>query len=213
VAIGIDGKCVFEKSLSENFRHSAQLAPMIIDAMLNAGLDKASLSAIAVSHGPGSYTGLRVGASTAKGFAYSLGIPIIAIPTLKSLAFGIRNEIDSADCIMPTIDARRMEVYTSVYSNTLELIQPAQALVITKQSLEEISSGCHHLVICGNGASKCKDAITAMEHIRILPSKCDASNLCYLAHEKLEIGDIEDLSGYVPFYLKQPNITKPKKPF
>ena len=186
---------------------------MIVEALKCVHINKEDLSAIAVSHGPGSYTGLRVGTSTAKGLAHSLGIPIVAIPTLTAIAYEISKSVDSVDCIMPTIDARRKEVYTAIYTKDLDVIKPAQAFIISDFSMQELASGCHQLVICGNGAEKCNDATKEIDHIQIAPTKCSASNLCLLAHEKLQKGGIEDLTSYVPFYLKQPNITKPKKPF
>ncbi len=169
-------------------------------------MKQSDLSAIAISNGPGSYTGLRVGASVAKGMCYALGIPLIAIPTLQSLAWAERPDRK----VLATIDARRMEVFACLYDNGIQF-DKVHSLIWSKETAEQLSSDHSSLIICGNGIEKGAHFFDDIDHIKIRPSQCSAIHLVDLAQISYTRGEFVDVAYHDPFYFKSPHITTPKK--
>lgn len=213
VCLSVDGKVQVLNEFKE-FRHSSQLLPLILSVLDKSSIDKTQLDAICISKGPGSYTGLRVGASTAKGLSFALDIPLIAIDTLTSLANGIIiNEgiSDSDSLIMPMIDARRDEVYAALYNSNLEVMKSTHPLILN-ETFSDGFSDLKRLIVCGNGAEKAREHCENVQNITILPSECTAQSLCTLAERAFRNKDFVNLDNFEPNYLKPPRITKPKSP-
>jgi len=201
---------VAHRTLEPGKRHSQLLTSLIKDVLSDAAVSMSDLSAVALSDGPGSYTGLRVGASTAKALCYGLDIPLISIPTLDALAVG--HTRDQNNYIMSTIDARRMEVYASVYKHSRQLTD-VHSIIWSEEAIQKLIHDYEPLTICGDGVAKAKDLFRDYPQVRIAPSKCSASDLAPLAHEKFDAKVFADLAYHDPFYFKSPNITTSKKKF
>lgn len=215
VALSSDGHCLEELTLSDDMRHSSALTPMIQDIMKRSQKSFEDLSAVCISNGPGSYTGLRVGSSTAKAICYSHSLPLIAISSLQSIAYGIiqENPLNQNSLLIPTIDARRMEVYMIIYDHNLKVVSETTNHIYTQESIDSLAATYPNqdIVICGHGASKLSDSsITTPESFRIIPSLCNAKNLCLLAFNKFNLGQFESIAYHKPHYYKAPNITIPK---
>ena len=199
VSLSKDGETlVLKEDNSKSYSHAERLHVFIDEVLTEAKIKKEELSAIAVSKGPGSYTGLRIGVSAAKGLCYALGIPLIAIPTLESLAHQLRIEKGS---IVSMLDARRLEVYSSVYNEKFEMIRETLAEVIDANSFEEfLVDGPVYFI--GNGVPKTKEILTH-ENAHFsedkMPSAKEMSELSYVKYKK---NDIEDVAYFEPYYLK-----------
>jgi len=211
VAIGKDGKTLScQESELEN-AHSSQLTALIKIALHDAGLELQGLSAIAVSMGPGSYTGLRIGVAAAKGFCYSLDKPLIAIPTLKALAYGMREKTGTLGVLLcPMLDARRMEIYTAVYDRSLNEVLPVSAEIITEDSFAGLlESGT--VVFAGEGALKCRPLLGNHKNAIFFDDfRLSARFLYPLAFEKFRNGTFENLAYFEPYYLKDFVAGKPR---
>lgn len=189
---------------SEKNAHSAVLTNFIADLMLSNNLQYADLDAVAVSSGPGSYTGLRIGVSVAKGLCYATSKPLIAVNTLRSIAGGVAKSIENkelvADYIIPMIDARRMEVYHAVFTNSLRLIQDVKAEIIAETTFNTLEG---KLILCGDGALKCQEVFANQYNIQILTDKLASAKLMGdEALSKFNQGVFADLAYFEPFYLK-----------
>lgn len=182
-----------------NYSHSEQLHVFIQEVVEEASMTMQDIDAIAVSKGPGSYTGLRIGVSSAKGLCFALGKPLISIATLKSLAR--QNDDKTVDFIIPVLDARRMEVYAAVFDSEGNEIRETQAEIITAESFTEFAEkGKVHLV--GNGAEKCQGVLHHPNFgfdIQAVPS---ANEMAHLSFEKFQKREFEDVAYFEPFYLK-----------
>jgi tRNA threonylcarbamoyladenosine biosynthesis protein TsaB len=215
-AIGIDGNVIAVRETSEGFRHSEKLSVFIEEILAGTDLRPDQLDAVCVSRGPGSYTGLRIGVSVAKGICYARKIPLIAISTLDTLAHHVAhnaeeyNEILTNDTLLaPMIDARRMEVYTAVYDAGGEKTTEITAKIIGPASFEE-ELRHHPLFIFGNGAGKCIDTLRH-ENIHFLPGvNASARFMSELAEKRFHSGIFEDAAYFEPFYLKDFIATIPK---
>ncbi|ETZ21101.1 tRNA (adenosine(37)-N6)-threonylcarbamoyltransferase complex dimerization subunit type 1 TsaB [Pedobacter sp. V48] len=210
-AIAHDGKTIALKELMANNIHAGSITLFIKEAMDSTGLQFEDLDAVAVSMGPGSYTGLRIGVSTAKGLCFALDKPLIAIPTLQMMAQGfmLQNpDYDGLICAM--IDARRMEVFTSIYNNDLKTVSPVSAKIIDERSFAEDLNN-NIITFIGNGAAKCTDVLK-QENARFSELNFNsASYMSKLAHEAYESSRFEDVAYFEPFYLKDFVLTTPKK--
>ena len=197
VALSLNGELVNSiEEVSEQYSHSEQLTVFIEELLLNENIKVIDLDAIAISSGPGSYTGLRIGTSTAKGLCYACGIPLIAIPTLDAMAEGMKNNYPDIQ-LCPMIDARRMEVYCAVYYSSLA--SSVEAKVINEDSLKVLSQGS--VLFFGDGANKCQNILShpnANFELGIYPSASDM----ILAENKYKNKKFEDLAYFEPFYLK-----------
>src|SRR5580704_5487088 len=160
VCLSIDGSTLIMAESTDQKNHSSWLHPTIARLLEETGHRVRDLQAVAVSAGPGSYTGLRVGMAAAKGFCYALGIPLIAENTLNVMAFAAREQLAGADLLCPMIDARRMEVFTAIYRNDGTILLPATAMIIDENSFAEYLL-LHKMSFFGDGSHKCKQLITA----------------------------------------------------
>ena len=199
VALTSDGQLVAVKEeVSEQYSHSEQLTVFISQLLQKEELKVSDLDAIAVSSGPGSYTGLRIGVSTAKGLCYAGNLPLISVSTMDSLAQAMKDKYPEAQ-LCPMLDARRMEVYCKLYSKSQ--VSPVVAKIIEKDSFKlELEQG--PVLFFGDGADKCQDVLThtnAYFELGIFPS---ATNMISLAHKKFQNQDFEDVAYFEPFYLK-----------
>ena len=210
IAVHQDGSLIAEDTSFESYSHAERLAPMIQDTLEKHKLDKANLSAVAISAGPGSYTGLRIGTSTAKGLCYALDIPLIAVNTLESMLEGLPEGYENYwKC--PMIDARRMEVYCLVADQTGAIVSPVEAKIINKDSYQQELSD-HKILFYGNGAGKCKTVIDS-ENAKFLegvtPHARYVGNLAFrLFQEQI----FADLAYFEPEYLKPYIAIKAKNP-
>ena len=198
-----DGKALLAHAeIHEPQSHAARLAPMVDSVCRQANLPLKEIKAVAITNGPGSYTGLRIGTSTAKGLCYALDIPLISVGTLELLAFQGNAYNSFRGLLCPMIDARRMEVYCLVSDSMLRVIEPVSARVVDEHTFRELlDSGT--LLFFGNGAKKCREAIRHPNAIfldHIYPS---AAALGVMAELKLKAAEFEDLVHFKPFYLKE----------
>jgi tRNA threonylcarbamoyladenosine biosynthesis protein TsaB len=210
VAIIKDEICLAEHNNLDGNAHVSQLHAMVQNLMQENGFGLNQLNAIAISIGPGSYTGLRVGVSAAKGFAFALNIPVIGITSLKSLAnrFLVQTEKING-LLVPMIDARRMEVYSAVYDINLTELEPIHAKILEEDSFADLAN-TSPLYLFGNGASKC---IQFLNHpnINIIPNfHCGAAGLASLAEQAFQKSDFLNLAYFEPLYLKDFIGTTPK---
>lgn len=198
-----DGQVVAHNEIFDNNAHAANLTPLIeqLAADNNITLQK-DVDAVAVSCGPGSYTGLRIGVSTAKGLCYSLKKPLIAIGSLNILASAIASQCPEASVIVPMIDARRMEVYSSVFNSKIEELQPVCAKIIDSQSFSDILS-TEKVFFGGDGADKCVSTITSPNAVFVENIRPLASSMASLAQASFDAGKFVDVAYFEPFYLKE----------
>ena len=199
VAISNNGTVIsIKETVSDGYTHSESLTLFIQDVLNQAQLALADLSAVSVSAGPGSYTGLRIGLSTAKGLCFALNIPLIAIDTLTAL----KNVIPSGEMpVIPMLDARRMEVYAQVFDADGQTLQEIDAIVLTEDSFSDFEP----FIVLGDGAAKCKEMwghrnITWNENV-LRSAKGQAT----IAYEKFQKKEFENLAYFSPIYLKDAN--------
>jgi len=211
VALSVDGKIRFLKEEIGLNLHASNLTLFIEDVVSKSDLKFSDLDAVAVSKGPGSYTGLRIGVSTAKGLCYALEKPLIAVETLEMMAAGFKiQNPDYQGLICPMIDARRMEVYTSVYDSNLNLLQPTSAKIIDENSFAEFQSE-NTITFLGDGAAKCADSLKNQNALFSDLSFNSAANMHLLAEKAYNDNKFEDVAYFEPFYLKDFVLTQPKK--
>ena len=208
-SLSINGEVVFNKESHVEQSHAKLLGVFTEEAIQYARLNNIQVHAISVSSGPGSYTGLRIGVSEAKGLAFGLDAKLIAIPTLKLLASIASKQVDSDVLLCPMIDARRMEVYTSVFDSSLNIIEPTTAKIIDEESFLNLLSE-HKVVFFGDGAFKCKDLITHPNAIFMPNVHPLASGMGPLSFAAYSANDFEDVAYFEPFYLKNFVTTKPR---
>ena len=206
VALACDGTVVAERICTEPRMQASLTAPLVKEVLDNAGLKVTDCDAVAVSSGPGSYTGLRVGVSTAKGLAFGAGKPLIAVGTLDILVDGVT---DRPDFIVPMIDARRMEVYTAVYSAEGERLTDVESHIIGPDSFADyLAKG--KVLFVGDGALKGKDVI-AHPNASFQEAYPLARHMAPRARKAFEEGKFENLAYFEPFYLKDFVATVSKK--
>lgn len=213
VSISGDGACLSASELPEGNRHSAGLTNLIRKVCEEAGLHLKDMSAVAISDGPGSYTGLRVGSSTAKAICFALDIPLIAVPSLMAIAQGMRDYLapeQQGTLLIPTIDARRMEVYAAIYDSQLNEQKAVYSLLYTTDSIKELQDQASTIIIGGNGAQKLLESDIDLTGLTISPSLCNAGHICPIAYHKYQREEWVNVAYHTPYYHKSPNITKPK---
>ena len=212
VAVSEDGKVIFDKADRTGNNHAEALGSFVDEAMSFADSHAIPLDAVAVSSGPGSYTGLRIGVSMAKGVCYALNLPLLSVPTLELMCVPVllRNEEIEDDALLcPMIDARRMEVYAALYDRALKPVRGIQADVVDadtyRQWLEQ-----RPVYFFGNGAAKCMDTINHPNAHLIEGIEPVAKWMMPLAERKM-LNDIhEDVAYFVPYYLKDFVAKQPK---
>ena len=207
VALAKEGKTILCKEIAEEgYSHAERLHVFIEEIIKEVGITFQDLIAIAVSQGPGSYTGLRIGVSAAKGLCYALDIPLIAVDTLQVLA---SQATVSSGLIIPMLDARRMEVYSAIFTPNYEKQRAVQAEIITENSFEELQET---LYFVGDCAEKCKTVLTKENYIFLDEIKYpSAKEMSGLSFEKYKIDDTVDVAYFEPYYLKDFMITTSKK--
>ena len=212
VAVSRDGVCISDSVTDDAWHHSQYLTHHISNCLHQADLDIKDLTGVATSHGPGSYTGLRVGASTAKGICYALDIPLLSIDTLKIIAQPLTQEISDDMKILATIDARRDEIYYNIYDKSLNELQKTESHILSPDSFLHYRSG--GLYVTGDGTDKTRNILTDSgdESFKYRPSNPSAKYMSALAYKKYISKQFEDIAYYSPFYMKPPNITTRKKP-
>jgi tRNA threonylcarbamoyladenosine biosynthesis protein TsaB len=207
VALAKEGKTVLCREIAEEgYSHAERLHVFIEEIISEAGIQLKDLTAVAVSQGPGSYTGLRIGVSAAKGLCYALNIPLIAVDTLQALA----SKAEIADgLIVPMIDARRMEVYSAVFSAGLDKKREIRAEIIDENSFEAFTE---KLYFVGDCNEKCKTVLAKDNFVFLDEIKYPSANeMSALSFDKYKKSDTVDVAYFEPYYLKDFLITAPKK--
>jgi tRNA threonylcarbamoyladenosine biosynthesis protein TsaB len=210
VAISANGKCIFSRMNADGMNHATMLSPFIDEAFRFLAPNKPD--AIAVSGGPGSYTGLRIGVSTAKGLSYGLEIPLIAIDTLEIMVLMAKDRIENQhknSLLCAMIDARRMEVYAAFYDSKGKLLRKVSADIIDEDSYTDLLEN-NTIYFFGNGASKCKAVLMHSNAIFVDDIVPLAENMIPLAEKAFLEQRFADLAYYEPFYLKEFHTTAPK---
>ena len=207
VALAKEGKTIVCKEIAEEgYSHAERLHVFIEEIIKEAGIAFPDISAIAVSQGPGSYTGLRIGVSAAKGLCYALGIPLIAVDTLQVLASQAKV---SDGLIIPMLDARRMEVYSAIFTPNFDNKRAVQAEIITENSFNDLQKT---LYFVGDCAEKCKPVLNKQNHVFLEAIKYpSAKEMSLLSFEKYQKNEIVDVAYFEPYYLKDFMMTSSKK--
>jgi len=199
VSLAKDGNTLAIKELNNgNYSHAEVLHPFIVAVLKEAKITSQQINAVAVSKGPGSYTGLRIGVSTAKGLCFSLDKPLISIDTLTSLSHSISIE---KGVIVPMLDARRMEVYAAVFNEKHHQIRDIKAEIINTDSFSKELEN-NQVYFLGDGAQKCKEFISHTNAVFIENKFPSAKEMAQLSYDKYIKNDFEDVAYFEPFYLK-----------
>jgi tRNA threonylcarbamoyladenosine biosynthesis protein TsaB len=205
VALAIDGKVVaVQEESSERYIHAEKLHPFISTVLEKAQLQTADLDAVCVSNGPGSYTGLRIGVSSAKGLCFGLNLPLISLNTTMVIADSVQ---ETPDIIISVIDARREEVYAQVFDGNKQALTEIKAIELKPDSFEEYAG--KNVFVVGDAATKTADLIDLDVHV--IESFPSAANMAEAANRKMKQQDFVDVAYHEPFYLKDFIAGKPKK--
>lgn len=204
VAVIKGGELYYLES-SRTMAHSEILMELVLECMQNAKCDMKQLNAIALSGGPGSYTGLRIGCSSAKGLCYGLNIPLIVIDTLQIIANAAREKYPEYKQYWAMVDARRMEVYHALFDHNLNQIMPAESAIISDENFMS-NNLSDSVLLCGDGAQKAVSVLN-LPNADVL---ANAKSMCELAKQAYLNSDFKDVAYFEPFYLKQANITVSK---
>ena len=214
VALTSEGQVLDHRENYEGQTHATMLSQYVKEMLDYARSRELKLDAVAVSIGPGSYTGLRIGLSEAKGLAFGLNVPLIGVNTLQLLVVStmFNHFIEDDDALyVPMIDARRMEVYTAAYNSALQTVMEPQAMILDEHSLDGLLQS-HHLVLMGNGSDKARqvldrDGVNFIESVKPV-----AVDMTALAEKAFRENDFIDVAYSTPLYLKEFQATKPKNP-
>lgn len=212
VAVSHDGQCIYHDEDFSGPNHAERLGTFVDQAMSFTDNHAIPFDAVAVSCGPGSYTGLRIGVSMAKGICYARDLKLIAIPTLELLAVPVLlgEQVDDDALLCPMIDARRMEVYAAIYDRALRSVRGIQADIVDSNTYKEWLDQ-RPVYFFGNGACKCMEAINHPNARLIENVKPIAKNMFPLAEKRIAQQQFEDVAYFKPFYLKD-FVAKPSKP-
>ncbi len=209
VALHRKGKLLGHQTLMLEKSHSSHLIVMIEQLLNNCQVAMSDLKAVAISKGPGSYTGLRIGTATAKGMCYSLDIPLIGVNTLVAMAYQMKETLHNVDYLCPMIDARRMEVYCTVMNKSFKEEATTEAVVVETGRFDRwLDNG--KVLFFGNGSAKCREILKGSNSMFVKDIVPNATTVGYLAVEKLQRGEVEDLAYFEPFYLKEYRTTTPR---
>lgn len=212
VVLADDSYVIAERETFHPMSHGSLLSVYIREILEEKKLKVSDLDAVAISKGPGSYTGLRIGVSTVKGLCYGAGIPLISVNTLKQITYGAVSKVKDASNVLfcPMIDARRMEVYTSVYNYKLEVVEEISAKIIDEHSFADLLNKSK-IYFFGNGAEKCKGTLTNPHAVFLDDIHTQAKNMVDLSLAKFISQQFEDIAYFEPFYLKDFIATVPRK--
>ena len=217
VGIAREGELLSLRESVEGRDHARKVGVFVDELLRETGISPDELDAVAVGKGPGSYTGLRIGVSFAKGLCYGLQKPLLAVGSLDSLVEVAREDhqagilqIDNWEqaVLCPMVDARRMEVYTQLFDTTGRPLNEVSAEIIDAESFADLRGGARPFVLFGNGARKCADVLTGAVCLEVTPS---ARGLARLAQQALDEGRTEDIAYFEPFYLKDFVVTASRK--
>ncbi len=212
VALSRGAEVIGLKEEAGGNNHAKHLLPFVDEVLKQGGCTVSDLNGVAVSVGPGSYTGLRIGVSTAKGIAYTAGIPVMAVGTLESIAQGARESWTDASAeplqIVPMLDARRMEVFTTRYSFDMQSLEEVSAKIVDENTFAELLSE-HKMLFCGNGMPKCREILSANSNAFFTEVPVSAKNMLPAALRKWQNSDFENVAYFEPFYLKEYVAAKP----
>ena len=216
-ALTHEGQVLEERIEKQGMNHARLLAPFADDCMAYARSRELKLDAVAVSIGPGSYTGLRIGLSLAKGLCMGLDLPLIGVSTLQLLAVKAmfhRFDWEGDELLVPMIDARRMEVYTATYDFALNALQEPHPLILEPDSFAEYLEQGRRLIFCGNGCGKYRDLLPESEQVIYMPDIIPtAAGMMALSEKAFSEGKFLDMAYCVPEYLKEFQATVPKNKF
>ena len=212
VAVSEDGQCIFSKEDFSGPNHAVSLGTFVDEALSFADSHAIPVDAVAVSCGPGSYTGLRIGVSMAKGICYANDIKLLSVPTLQLMCVPIllREMVDDDALLCPMLDARRMEVYAAVYDRALREVRPVQADIVDADTYRRLLDE-HPVYFFGNGAEKCMSVINHPNAHFIPDIHPLAKWMMPLAERRMMNQQYEDVASFVPFYLKDFVAKMPKK--
>jgi len=200
--LALNGKVIAIREETIPNRHAELLSVFCEELLHEKGYTPDQLDAVAVSGGPGSYTGLRIGTSTAKGYCFALNIPLISISTLEAMARGMRDSAAENELLCPMIDARRMEVYSSVFNRNFETIEPVAPVVVDQTSYVTVLEN-NVVWFSGDGMEKLREVLSLHPNARFTSSGGHSvRNMAEDAEQKFQSQEFEDLAYYVPFYLK-----------
>ncbi len=206
VALHQEGILISSSEIHTSHSHSEKLTLLAQQILENAQIELAQIEAIAISKGPGSYTGLRIGVSTAKGLCFALQKPLISVSTLQTMAWEVRNLVfDDTILICPMIDARRMEVYCAIFDIHFKEILPISAQIITENSFEDLLKQ-HQIIFVGDGAKKCQNILSFQSNALFSRTQTiypHAKNMGEIAFQKFKSQNFEDVAYFEPFYLKE----------
>jgi tRNA threonylcarbamoyladenosine biosynthesis protein TsaB len=208
-ALSHNGEIIIDKENHRGQSHATLLGIFVDEIMRFARKNNLLIDAIAVSSGPGSYTGLRIGVSEAKGLAYGLNVPLIAIPTPKIMASAIKDKVEGGTLLCPMIDARRMEIYATFFDTSLNTIRETSADIVDENSYGDLLDK-QKVAFFGNGAKKCKRVIQHPNALFIPNIYPRASAMIPLAEKAFDEKDFVDVAYFEPFYLKEFVATVPK---
>lgn len=217
VGIAKDGELLSLRESDEGRDHAKKVGVFVDELLKETGIAPDDLAAVAVGKGPGSYTGLRIGVSFAKGLCYGLKKPLIAIGSLDALTEVAREDHEAGiiavedwqhALLCPMVDARRMEVYAQVFDTEGKARSEVSAEIVDEHTFGQFRSEGHPFVIFGNGARKCAEVLHGAQYVEVTPS---ARGLARLAQEALDAGKTEDIAYFEPFYLKDFVVTTSKK--
>ena len=198
---------VLKEDYDKNYSHAERLHVYIDTVLKEANIDSKALNAVAVSKGPGSYTGLRIGVSAAKGLSFALNKPLISVSTLEALAHQVKA---SNGVIVAMLDARRMEVYSAIFDSNYNQIRETQAQILDEKSFSDYLEN-QNVYFIGNGVEKTKTLINHPNAIFVEDKLPSADNMSMLAYNKYKISDTEDVAYFEPYYLKDFVALKPKQ--
>jgi tRNA threonylcarbamoyladenosine biosynthesis protein TsaB len=212
VSIARDGVTMAHRDDNQEKSHASNLTRFIDDILSETSVGMNQLDAVSVSEGPGSYTGLRIGVSVAKGICYALDIPLIAISSLQAMTYAVIQETENAPVYLycPMMDARRMEVYTALYDNTLKPLRQTYALVIDEQAFHDTLKD-NKIKFFGNGADKGQHVIVSPNAVFIEGIECSALYMAELSNKAYIDKNFKDVAYFEPYYLKDFIATKPKR--
>lgn len=208
VAIHSDGNLVSEREIHIEHSHASKLAVLIDEVIRESDILTKRLAAVAVSSGPGSYTGLRIGTSTAKGLCYAWNVPLISIGSLELLAHQMITQSTTSAFLCPMIDARRMEVYCEVFDSQLNIVKPIEAKVIEPGSFDELLDR-QRIIFFGDGSDKCRDLITHPNAEFVSGIYAAASGMGKPVYHKFQKREFVNLHEFEPRYLKEFMVKKP----
>lgn len=214
LAIGVDGLSQATRSINEGYSHAEKLAVFVDEVLNEAEVTPNQLDAIAISQGPGSYTGLRIGVSLAKGLAYSINRPLLSVPTLQIMCLHpmVKKQMNHYKDLLlcPMLDARRMEVYTAIYDVGLKALMDVQPMILDEKSFSD-QLAADGVLFFGSGAPKFKAIVENDSAYFVDDVWPQASEMAMLSQMKFDDKSFEDVAYFEPFYLKEFQATTPKK--